>query len=341
MIVFTEEVGECLRQVAEAFDHALLLVDRDGVLHVANRAARDLLDLPPDRATLSEDGGPWPRLVLDLVRRLVTEGSAAEVHLATPQAFVLEGFAVRRAEAPWGGLVVARGSAGRGARGNGREQAEFAHEVKNALHSLLLNVYILRRWALAQPQADTEMLGRCDSLSTEMQRLNALAETFLPLAGGMRVRGEPLQLLTLLTDVVRQLTREAEHRGVTIAFRVPTELPAIRGDGRLLRDAFVALLRDRLQQLPPGRELELIAGAGAEHAFIMVRDGAPAHPRGPADAAAPDLARGPAIVDWVARGHGGSLETFSAGGLGTTFFVKLPLWTAAPDAVPQSVNDAS
>jgi signal transduction histidine kinase len=31
------------------------------------------------------------------------------------------------------------------------------------------------------------------------------------------------------------------------------------------------------------------------------------------------------LTEWVVRGHGGSFETFSAAGLGSTVVVKLPL----------------
>src|SRR5262249_29001729 len=214
--------------------------------------------------------------------------------------------------------------------------AEFAREIKNALHSLLLNIYMLRKWAASQPYVETQTLAKFDLVSNEVHRLNGLAEDFLPEARP-RVRRETVRLAPLFDEAVSLVTPQAREAGVHIRVRVPVELPAVQGDSRLLKDAFAALLGNRLQAMDPGGELEILAGSGDNHAFVMLSDngtGAP-HPwRDEAFGPRPGAAtRGVGIMEWVVRGHGGSLETFGAPGLGTTFVVKLPLAGAPPSAI--------
>jgi signal transduction histidine kinase len=332
MIALTDDVQAWLAHIGEALDDGLLLVDREGAIHFANRAARALLDVAPEQAMLGT-AGPWQSELLELLRRLPGEGSATEVHLSGALPLVLEGYAVESGGAFWGGIFVARSAGGRRAETGSERAAEFAREVKNALHSLLLNIYMLRKWSASQPYVETQTLAKFDLVSSEVHRLNSLAEDFLPDARP-RVRRESVRLAPLLTEVAGLVVPQAREAGLEIRLRVPAELPAIQGDPRLLKDAFVALLDHRLRAIDPGGELEILAGAGAKHAFVMVSDSGAVTPpslRAETLPRPPGGARGFGITEWVVRGHGGSLETFSAPGLGTTFVVKLPLGAPAID----------
>jgi nitrogen fixation/metabolism regulation signal transduction histidine kinase len=335
MIALSEDVRGCLAQVGEALDDGLMLIDQQGVIHFSNRTARALLDLPGEHGTL-DPSGPWGRELLELLGRLPSEGSATEVHLSGSLPLILEGYGVAEKGAFWGGVFIARMAGTRRREAGSTRAAEFAREVKNALHTLLLNVYMLRKWAASQPYVETQTLARFDMVSNEVHRLNGLAEDFLPDARP-RVRRESVSLAPLLDEVVGMVTNQAREAGVAIRVRVPSELAAVQGDPRLLKDAFAALLGNRLQAMQPGGELEILAGAGDKHAFVMLSDNGSAAPlpfrEEPYGARSGAAGRGVGIMEWVVRGHGGSLETFGAPGLGTTFVVKLPLAGAPPAAL--------
>ena len=339
MIPLTEEVRGCLAQVGEGLDDGLLLVDQHGTVHLSNRSARGLLDLGGDGPSLGPVG-QWQNELIDLLRRLPAEGSATEVHVSGAAPLVLEGYAVQQAGEFWGGIFVARSAAVRRREMAGSRAGDFAHEVKNALHSLLLNLYMLRKWAASQPYVETQTLAKFDLLSNEIHRLNGLAEDFMPDARP-RVRRESVRLAPLLGDIVSRLAAAAHDAGIEIRTRLPGDLPPFQGDARLLGDAFQALLEDRLASLPPGGELEILAGVGGKDAFVVISDKALGHAgrepvAGEGFTGRPSGGgRGLSITEWVVRGHGGSFETFSAAGLGTTFLVKLPL-----SGTPPSVADS-
>jgi signal transduction histidine kinase len=329
MIVLTDEVRDCLTQVGEALDDALLLVDRHGVVHLSNRTARGLLDLAGDGVTLGAAGGQWQNELLALLRRFPAGGAATEIHVAGGAPLVLEAYAVERDGEFWGGMFVVRSAAVRRRDLQASRASEFAYEVKNALHPLLLNVYMLRKWTAAQPYVETQTLAKFDVVTGEIHRLNGLAEGFLPDARP-RIRREAVHLSQLLGDAVSRLAGLARESGIEIRARLPGDLPPLQGDTGLLVDAFGGLLENRLQALGEGGELEVQAGVGGKHVFVVVTDNGPglsyASPE-PAGGEGNDGrgGRGLGVTEWVVRGHGGSFEAFSAAGLGNTFVVKLPL----------------
>src|SRR5262249_25632886 len=149
---------------------------------------------------------------------------------------ILEGYAVEERGAFWGGVFIARQAGTRRREAGSTRAAEFAREIKNALHSLLLNIYMLRKWAASQPYVETQTLAKFDLVSNEVHRLNGLAEDFLPEARP-RVRRETVRLAPLFDEVVSLVTPQAREAGVHIRVRVPVELPAVQGDSRLLKDA--------------------------------------------------------------------------------------------------------
>jgi signal transduction histidine kinase len=341
MMPLDDTLRACLAQIGEALDTPLLAVDHEGTAHVANRAARELMALGPGAVKLEPGGGPWQREVLDLLRRVPGESAAAEVYSEGGVRLVLEGFALSRDEAPWGAVVVVRSQLVQHPpeRRPQEEVAEFAHQVKNSLHALLLNLYIVRRWAATQAFPEPQILTRLEALSTEMHRLNALAETFLPAGTGLQPGGEPVRLARVLDDVVAALADSAARAGVRVSVRVSPQLPAIRGDAHLLREALIALLRERLTQLARGDETEIVAGAGEEYAFLMVRE-ARARPGEPRPAASP-AGRALGVADWVVRRHGGTIETFEGAGAGATLLIKLPVTAGPPEARGAEPHDVT
>jgi len=330
VIPLTNEVRECLDQVGEALDNALLLVDHQGRVHVQNRAARELLGISTESLDLETGASGWHPAVRDLLARLPSEGSATEVYLGGPVPVVLEGHALHRDGRPWGGIVVGRSGLGGLPSSAVISEAELAQEIKNALQTVVLNLYIVRKWAVALPFIETQTLARLDAIAAEMQRLDALAESFTPSPARLRLGEEAIDLRQLFDEIGASLAPAAHDARIRITWQIPEDLPPIPGDPRLLSEALLSLLGSRLEQMPPDDAIEITAGMGTDHVFVMLRDSGAglAQAAGPGDRLGGGLdlgRRALGIVDYVVRGHGGTAEAFSTAGLGTTFLVKLPL----------------
>src|SRR5262249_42779072 len=180
VISFTDEVRECLDQLGEALDDALLLVDHRGRVHVRNGAARELLGISTETLDAETGAGRWQHVVRDLLTRLPPEGSASEVYLDGPVPVVLEGHALQRDGMPWGGLVIGRS----GLRGLPSPpvitETELAQEVKSTLQAVVLNLYIVRKWVAGRPLVEPRILARLDAIATEIQHIDTLTESFTP-----------------------------------------------------------------------------------------------------------------------------------------------------------------
>jgi len=335
MIAFTDDVHACLSELGGALDNPLLVVDNAGVVHVLNRAARDLLGITKEPPTPVAEAGPWRRELLDLLSRLESEASATEVYLAGPTPLVLEGHALERDGVQWGGVVVGRSGPGGGASTASPSEIDFAQQIKSVLNSVLLNLYVVRKWAVSHPFVETQTLARFDAIAAEVQRLDSVAGSLVPHGGHLQVGKEPIRLGQLFDEIVASLTAKASDARVQIKWWIPNDLPPVRGDARLLKEAFVGLLESRLKRRP-GDTIEIMAGSGPDHAFVMFRDSGSEltvtdDPAADPGAAGPEFHRRlVAIAQWIVRGHGGTLETFTTPGMGTTFLVRLPLEDTGP-----------
>jgi signal transduction histidine kinase len=213
-------------------------------------------------------------------------------------------------------------------------EVDLAQQIKSVLHSVLLNLYVVRKWAVSHPFIETQTLARFDAIAAEVQRLDSVAGSFVPHGGQLQVRKEPLRLAQLFDEIVGALTAKASDARVQIKWWIPGDLPLVRGDARLLKEAFVGLLESRLRRRP-GDMIEIMAGSGPDHAFVMVRDGGSELSAVAEESGEPGLGRAEfprrmiAIAEWIVRGHGGTLETFTTPGMGTTFLVRLPLEDAS------------
>jgi hypothetical protein len=324
MIAATDDVLACVGLLGGAVDNAVLVVDQSGLIHLINRAGRDLLGITGETPGPIAQAAHWRGEVLEFLSRLSGEESATAVYPAGTNPLVLEGYGLERDGLPWGGLVVGRTSAGTQPLSAMPNAANLAQQIKSVLHSVLLNLYVVRRWAVSHPFVETQTLARVDAIASEVQRLDSVASSFAPPPEQLGLGREPVDLARLFDDIVESLAAEANATGVQLRWLVPRDVPPVWGDARLLKEAFLALIENRMRHRP-GQTIEIMGGSGPGHAFVMIRHGngepKPDVPGDPADVSR----RVVAMAEWIVRGHGGTLETFSTSAAGETFVVKLPI----------------
>ena len=87
----------------------------------------------------------------------------------------------------------------------------------------------MRKWAVTHPFIETQTLARLDAIAAEMQRLDALAESFTPSPTRLRLGEEVIDLRPLFEEIVSTLTPAAQDARVKITWQIPTDLPPIHG----------------------------------------------------------------------------------------------------------------
>jgi signal transduction histidine kinase len=211
--------------------------------------------------------------------------------------------------------------------------AGIAHEVRNPLNALQINLGILEQ-ELAELLPDRrhhafEVIGK---IAGELRSLDDFVTEFLRFARPPRLNREPLAVRTLLADLVNLLAPEAARRDVTLSLAAEDGPERVLGDGFQLKHALLNLVLNALQATAPGGAVALEAGGAAGHLEIRVRDsGEGMDPQTLARATDAFFTTreggtglGLAITRRIVEAHDGELALESAKGVGTVARLRLP-----------------
>ena len=170
--------------------------------------------------------------------------------------------------------------------------------------------------------------------------------------GKVELAEEIVEFPVVVNSCVRLMRERAQAAGVAVAIDLPADLPAIRADGRRLKQILINLLSNAVKFTPSGGCITLSAAADATGFRMSVSDtGIGIAPEDLATALRPfgqidsRLARkyqgtglGLPLIKAMAELHGGGLELSSEPGRGTTATVRLPVERMVP--VPKSAAPA-
>lgn len=163
----------------------------------------------------------------------------------------------------------------------------LAHEIKNPLSAMLVNLQMLREEleAAATPR-EQRMLKRVGVLEREVSRLEEILDGFLRFARGYKLEPARQSANALLRDVVEFWAAKAHAAGVDVQLVLEPDLPDVEIDATYIKQALLNLLNnafDALTQQPAagrtGREQILVcsrrANGGVE---VLVIDNGPGIP---------------------------------------------------------------
>ena len=211
------------------------------------------------------------------------------------------------------------------------------HELRTPLNALRLQLFNLRRRALATDSTDSDK--QLSRLQAQLDRLIALANDLLDVskiqAGRMVLDRSEVDLTEVTRDVVARLAEGAERAGCPLV--VSTDGP-VRGlwDGYRLDQVLTNLLANALK-FGRGKPVEIAVAQRDGSAFVSVRDnGIGIAPEDQAriferfERAVEDRSfGGMGLGLWIAReiveAHGGRLSVESSPGAGSRFEATLPI----------------
>jgi len=222
----------------------------------------------------------------------------------------------------------------------------LAHEIKNPLSTIALNLQLLRE-SLDEAELDdaiaSRLRRRIESLTTETDRLKGILEDFLSFAGRIRLDPEPTSINTLVEELVDFYLPQAEASGVQLRTQLAEDAGLVRVDPTLFKQALLNLLINATQAMvaaryddkPHGGATDLIirtVAAGEDQVEIHVIDTGPGideqtrsrifHPyfttkRGGTGLGLPTTRR-------IVNEHGGALNVHTDVGRGSDFVIDLP-----------------
>lgn len=211
--------------------------------------------------------------------------------------------------------------------------AEVAHEIGNPLNSLYLNLQLLQKsidsgnFELNDGQ---EMVTECKN---EVERLDNIIHQFLHALRPTKPNLHPMDIKNAVLDSLSFMRHEIEGRNVTVNCLWNQNLPKIRGDADLLKQAFYNLIKNAVQAMPQGGTLSISCSADERSVYVDVLDqGQGIRPEDARQLFTPFFTTkangnglGLMVVERIVRDHGGRLSFESKVGEGTRFRLAFPV----------------
>jgi signal transduction histidine kinase len=210
----------------------------------------------------------------------------------------------------------------------------LAHEIKNPLSTVQLNLQLLREDLMPDNPAYSRLVSRLDTVHRETTRLREILDDFLRYAGRIELDKKPTELNGLLEELVDFFAPQAQLQRVQLRLKKSPAPLVVNVDARLIKQAVLNLLINGLQAIPPGGgELILSLAQQNRNAVIDVIDTGTGIPPEQADhiftayytTKKHGTGIGLAMAKRIATEHGGRIGVRSEMGKGSDFFISLPL----------------
>ena len=222
--------------------------------------------------------------------------------------------------------------------------SELAHEIRNPLSSIRLNMELLAEDVDgiaadgAANQTTRRARAKIDLVRQECDRLQKLLDDFLDFSRQERIDPEPGNLNTEIDQLLDFFQPRAAEAGVELVRFLDPALPAVRIDRETFRSALLNLLINATQAMEAGGQLMVRTRAAGLGVTIELIDTGPGMSR-------ETLARvfeafystkqggsglGLPTARKIVEAHGGTIDVESAPGRGT----KVAIWLPAPPRLP-------
>ena len=209
-----------------------------------------------------------------------------------------------------------------------------AHEIGNPLNSLGLNLQLLqRKLSRLSDEGKASLTPLLESALEETQRLDTLLHQFLQSMRPTRLQREPLNLNTVIEQVIETLDPEIAPRGISVHLELSESLPELSADSTQIFQALYNLIRNAYQSIPGDaggiyvqtayndNDVRVVisdTGTGISHEVM----GSMYEPFRTTKKKGNGL--GLLIVRRIIKDHGGTLGFASKEGTGTTVTLTLP-----------------
>src|SRR4051812_15467965 len=148
----------------------------------------------------------------------------------------------------------------------------LAHEIKNPLSTIQLNLQLLREDLPDGEPFSARIINRLTTVQKEASRLRDILDDFLRFAGKMELDRKPVDLKVLLDEMVDFFYPQAQLQRVQLRIIPHDGQVVARVDERLIKQAVLNLLINAVHAMPNGGEILLSAWWEGGRAKIEIDD---------------------------------------------------------------------
>jgi signal transduction histidine kinase len=210
--------------------------------------------------------------------------------------------------------------------------AGVAHEVRNPLNSVQINLSILEQELReVVPDREAHVFEVLRKIAGEVKRLDDFVAEFLRFARPPRLHVERLAVAPLVTDLAAFIAAEYAKKGVALDVELRGEDTAWV-DGFQLKQAILNLLLNALQATPPRGHVVVSTSGGRDRLVVAVSDDGEGMDSSTCEKVFTPFfttreegtGLGLPLVRRIVEQHQGTIEISSLAGQGTTVTMVFP-----------------
>jgi signal transduction histidine kinase len=212
--------------------------------------------------------------------------------------------------------------------------AGLAHELRTPLSTISLNLQLLQEELQACLNGKAEgPLNRIGVLQKEIQRLEEVLNDFLRFAKGGCLELVEQDINQVVDEVIDFVGPEAQKNNVEVIRNYTPDLPAVRIDTGLMKQAILNLIINAQQAMPQGGRLSVSTYLKGRGVHLEITDEGVGIPRSHLDrifqayysTKKSGTGLGLPTAKRIVEEHGGSISVKSKEGEGSSFTINLPL----------------
>ncbi|MFQ5686234.1 MAG: nitrogen regulation protein NR(II) [Candidatus Scalindua sp.] len=215
----------------------------------------------------------------------------------------------------------------------GQYSNELAHEIKNPLNAINIQMSLLEREIDKHELRSTKELHEVVKVvKEEIERLNKLTKDCLSFSKSGDLKRKKEDIVKILNELLALINPHADLNGIKIYLRVLKDSPQISVDRDKLKQALLNIIINAIEVMTGGGEINIITSNDDGYLNITIKDTGPGIPSEQHDkifdlfhsTKSGGTGVGLAITKNIIQAHGGNIK-FNKLNRGAEFIIELPL----------------